>query len=350
MNFACTILASCLLIFIPSTKGVAPTAPKVQDIVIGILHHDIVIIPDPPKEGNIQDIEWEKNKKRIIRRINGKITPQQQEKYQVFENGTLKIKHLQRNDSDIYEVNLYNSDGYNTLTRTFDLKILGQRSFHDTTATCVCVSVCVCVCVIMNGETPDLKLFPGSPALALPRRTAIDSQRTDGPAALPGTAPRTQSSAKSRTSPLCSEKGLDIPLIVGICGGGVFFLLFVALLILFISKRKKQHRRENGGKLELRAHRTTSEERSRRPNQIPASAPPKAAASQAPPPPGHHPQAHGPRPPPPGHRAQHQQQRRPLPCPGAPVHQQKGPPLPTPRVQPKPPRGARENAKQSSGR
>ncbi|XP_006097564.1 T-cell surface antigen CD2 [Myotis lucifugus] len=270
MNFACTILASCLLIFIPSTKGVAPTAPKVQDIVIGILHHDIVIIPDPPKEGNIQDIEWEKNKKRIIRRINGKITPQQQEKYQVFENGTLKIKHLQRNDSDIYEVNLYNSDGYNTLTRTFDLKIL--------------------------------------------------------------------------------EKGLDIPLIVGICGGGVFFLLFVALLILFISKRKKQHRRENGGKLELRAHRTTSEERSRRPNQIPASAPPKAAASQAPPPPGHHPQAHGPRPPPPGHRAQHQQQRRPLPCPGAPVHQQKGPPLPTPRVQPKPPRGARENAKQSSGR
>ncbi|XP_070251885.1 T-cell surface antigen CD2 [Myotis yumanensis] len=344
MNFACTILASCLLIFIPSTKGVTPIATKVQE---GILYHDIVIIPDSPKEGNIQDIEWEKNKKRIIRRINGNINTQQKEKYQVFENGTLKIKHLQRNDSDIYEVNLYNSDGRNIWMQRFDLKILERVSKPVINWNCANATI---TCEVTQGTDPKITLYRYRTKIKEGQKIIRYKGAIKPIALFNCTATNGVSEETIVVNIDCSEKGLDIPLIVGICGGGVFFLLFVALLILFISKRKKQHRRENGGKLELRAHRTTSEERSRRPNQIPASAPPKAAASQAPPPPGHHPQAHGPRPPPPGHRAQHQQQRRPLPCPGAPVHQQKGPPLPTPRVQPKPPRGARENAKQSSGR
>lgn len=102
--------------------GVTPT---VTVLLQGILNDDIMIIPDSPLY-NIYDILWEKNGKRIIRRLNGKITPQQQEKYQVFENGTLKIKHLQINDSDIYKVDLYDSDGRYMLTQTFNLKIQGK--------------------------------------------------------------------------------------------------------------------------------------------------------------------------------------------------------------------------------
>lgn len=105
--------------------GVTPTVTMIQ----GTLHHDTLLTPDPPKEGNIQDIRWEKNGKRIIRSINGKTVTQQKEKYQVFENGTLKIKHAHRNDSGIYEVNVYNSDGRNMVTQTFDLKILGKSLF-----------------------------------------------------------------------------------------------------------------------------------------------------------------------------------------------------------------------------
>ncbi|ELK30846.1 PREDICTED: T-cell surface antigen CD2 [Myotis davidii] len=344
MNFACTILASCLLTFIPSTTGVTPT---VTVLLQGILNDDInMIVPDPPSY-NIYDILWEKNRKRIIRRLNGKITPQQQEKYQVFENGTLKIKHLQRNDSDIYKVDLYDSDGRHMLTQTFDLKILEKVSKPVINWNCANATI---TCEVTQGTDPKITLYRYRNIIKEGQKIIRYKGTIKSIAPFNCTATNGVSVETSMVHIDCSEKRLDIPLIVGICGGGIFFLLFVALLILFISKRKKQHRRGNGGKLELRAHRTTSEERSRRPYQIPASAPPNAAASQAPPPPGHHPQAHGPRPPPPGQRAQHQQQRRPLPCPGAPVHQQKGPPLPTPRVQPKPPRGARENTKQSSGR
>ncbi|KAK1328976.1 hypothetical protein QTO34_011147 [Cnephaeus nilssonii] len=344
MNFACKILASFLLIFIPSTKGVTPTASE----VLGILHHEIVIIPDPPKKDNIlHDIAWKKDGKRIIRCINGIITNENKEKYQVFENGTLKIKHLQRNDSDSYEVNLYNSDGHNILTQTFALKILERVSKPVINWNCTNKTM---TCEVTQGTDPKITLYRYRISIKEGQKAITYKWTTKPNAPFNCTATNGVSGETSVVDIDCSEKGLDIPLIIGICGGGVFFLLFVALLILFISKRRKQHRRKNGEKLELRAHRSTSEERSRRPHQNPASAPPTAAASQAPPPPGHRPQAHGPRPPPPGHRAQHPQQKRPLPSPGAHVYQQKGPPLPTPRVQPKPPRGARENAKLSSGR
>lgn len=106
--------------------GVAPTATKLQ----GILHDNInLTVSDPLKKGNIHDILWKKNGKRIIRCMNDTVFTEQKEKYQVFKNGILKIKHLQRNDSGTYEVTLYNSGGHNMLTQTFDLKILGKSLF-----------------------------------------------------------------------------------------------------------------------------------------------------------------------------------------------------------------------------
>lgn len=76
-----------------------------------------------------------------------------------------------------------------------------------------------------------------SSIICLTREAGALSLSSDGP------------SAHTAHHPLLfplAEKGLDIALIVGICGGGIFFLLFVALLILFISKRRRQHRREHG--------------------------------------------------------------------------------------------------------
>lgn len=114
-------LRDCLVFFI----GVAPTAHE----VLGILHQDTnVDIIGPPKEDFIDDRVWKKDKARIIRYTNGKPN-EEKERYQVFKNGTLKIKHLQRNDSGSYEVNLYNSKGQNILMQTFHLKILGKSLF-----------------------------------------------------------------------------------------------------------------------------------------------------------------------------------------------------------------------------
>lgn len=123
----------CLVVSLKASEtsllfiGVAPTATE----VLGILHHDInVTIPNPPKD-NIEDITWKKKGKKIIRRMRGKITKENQEKYQLFENGALEIKHLQRNDSDTYEVYVYNSVGHSVLTKKFDLKILGKSVFPE---------------------------------------------------------------------------------------------------------------------------------------------------------------------------------------------------------------------------
>lgn len=94
--------------------------------------------------------------------------------------------------------------------------------------------------------------------------------------------------------------------------------------------------------LEIKASRTSTVQRGPKPHSTPAAAAQNPVALQAPPPPGHHLQTPGHRPLPPSHRThEHQQKRRPPPS-GTQIHQQKGPPLPRPRVQPKPPCGSGE--------
>lgn len=58
--------------------------------------------------------------------------------------------------------------------------------------------------------------------------------------------PSSQDAPIHPTSVPLAEKGLDIYLIIGICGGGTVFLVFLALLVFYISKRKKQRSRRNG--------------------------------------------------------------------------------------------------------
>ncbi|KAM5295446.1 T-cell surface antigen CD2 [Glossophaga mutica] len=337
MSLACRILASFLLIFILSARGT--DIFKYQ----GILNENITLDIPNQQPDDVDDIQWFKDKIRIARVFAG-IVRDQQTGYKVLINGPLVIKRLQRSDHSTFKIDIYNKNGQLTFTRTFNLMVLERVSKPEISLNCTNT---ILTCKVTNGTDPKLKLYQGQKFIKDGQKVIEYKWTTQKNVLFKCTATNKVSEETSVADLKCPEKGPDIYLIIGICGGGVLFLLFVALLILYISKRRKAHRRSDA-ELEIRAHRMTSEERSQKPHQIPASGPQNPATSQPPPPPSHRPKAHGHRPPPPGHRVQHphqnQQQKRPLPPPGTQARQQKGPPLPRPRVQPKPPRGASENS------
>lgn len=96
-------------------------------VVWGALDHDLILdIPGFQRSDTVADIQWNKNKEKIARIRKDKPLYDQTDKYDMFTNGTLKIKTLMRNDSDLYKVGVYNSNGVNLLSKTFDLKIQGK--------------------------------------------------------------------------------------------------------------------------------------------------------------------------------------------------------------------------------
>ncbi|XP_015979876.2 T-cell surface antigen CD2 [Rousettus aegyptiacus] len=342
MSFTWKVLAGFLLIFIFSTKGAAPKHIPVQ----GALDHDFDLsVPGYQMNKSINHIQWNKNGTRIIQYQNSKVRDKKKESYELFPNGTLKIKHLDRSDEGTYKVIMYNEDGKNVLEKTFVLRILEKVSKPVIFWSCINRTL---TCEVTKGTDFKLRLYHNGRNVR--EGQTVVTYRWDAKPNGPFTcvANNSVSEETSKAVVECPGEGLDNILILSICGGGLTFLIFVALLIVYISKRNKQHRGRSDEELEVRAHRKTSEEGGRKFHQVPGSAPQNPAASQPPPPPGHRPQVSGHRPPPSGHRVQqqhkNQKQRRPLPSPGTQVHQQKGPPLPRPRVQPKFPRGVTENS------
>ncbi|XP_077623399.1 T-cell surface antigen CD2 isoform X1 [Crocuta crocuta] len=336
MSLACNIVAGCLLLFILSTQGAAPE----NDLFWGTLGQDINMdIPGFETNDSIEDITWEKDKKRVARFPTRNKPKNQDDKYIVSVNGTLKIKQLRMEDEGAYKVLMYNKNGKNELERTFQLKIQEKISKPKITWNCTAKML---FCEVANGTDIELKLYLNESKV----RTA-PSKNISHPLKNRWKKTSVKCMAKNKVSEestvetsSCSEKHLDIYFIIGICGGGTIFVIFMALLIFYINKRKKQNQRRNGEELEIRACRVTTKEKGLKSCQVPGSTPQSPAASGPPPPPSHRPQAPGHRPPPPGHRAQHNQQRKAPPPPATQVHQQKGPPLPRPRVQPKAQRGA----------
>ncbi|XP_045673105.1 T-cell surface antigen CD2 isoform X1 [Phyllostomus hastatus] len=342
MSLACKIFASLLLIFNLS----AQETNVVQ--VLGTLNRSITLDVPNQQLSDVDDIKWFKNNSRLVRIKGGTVkgTVHEQPKgYEVSVNGSLTIKHLQRSDNTNFQIVVYNKAGIQIFTRTFNLRILEMVSKPEISWNCTTTTL---TCKVTNGTDPKLKLYRGQTYIKGGQKVIEYKWITKQKTSFKCTANNTVSEETSEVDLTCPEKGLDIYLIIGICGGGVLFLLFVALLILYASSRRRMHRRRNDGELEVTTHRMTSEGRSQKPHPIPTSAPQNPAAHQPPPPPGHRTKAHGHRPPPTGQRVQHpaqnQQQKRPLPPPGTQARQQKGPPLPRPRVQPKPPRGASENS------
>ncbi|KAB1273776.1 T-cell surface antigen CD2 [Camelus dromedarius] len=384
MSLACNILASCLLLFTVSTKG---AVSENKQVISGVLNHDISLdIPDFQMSDSIDDIQWSRSGTKVAQFKRNKTPQQIMDRYMILTNGTLKIKDLKSTDRDTYKVAVYDTQGKHVLDKLFDLKILvlcqerqgvhdcGCNNYHqyrryDQRARAVshvvpvvtemvskpviswsCTNrTLICEAARVNGS--KLELYINESKVREDQQIIKYKWNTKWKASVKCVSSNEVSKETNAMPIRCSEKGLDIYLIIGICGGGTVFLVFVALLIFYISKRKKQSRRRNDEELETGVNRVTpAEERGRKSYQIPGSTPPNPAMSQTPPTPGHRPQtpAHRPqapahRPGPPGPRVQHAQKKRPPPTPGTQGHQQKGPPLPKPRVQSKPLREAEEN-------
>ncbi|XP_004414703.1 PREDICTED: T-cell surface antigen CD2 [Odobenus rosmarus divergens] len=341
MSLACQILASFLLIFIVSTKGAAPE----NNVVWGTLGQDFNLnITGFQMNDDIDDIRWEKGKIKVARLKMGKLK-ETDKRYNVSTNGALKIKHLKIEDSDSYRVVIYATNGKNILDKTFLLKIQEEVSLPVMFWSCTNRNL---TCEIRSGTDPELMLYLDNTLLdnaaskTISRVIATNKWTTKRRMSFNCTAKNKVSKQNRRETIDCSEKGLDLYLIVGICGGGIIFIIFMTLLIFYINKRKKQNSRRNDEELEIRTRRVTTKERRQKPRQFPGSAPQNPAVSQAPPPPSHRPQVPCHRSPPPSHRVQHHPQKKAPPPSATHVHQQKGPPLPRPRVQPKPPHGAQK--------
>ncbi|XP_024620678.1 T-cell surface antigen CD2 [Neophocaena asiaeorientalis asiaeorientalis] len=340
MSLTCKILTSFLLIFAVSTKG---EVSENTEVIWGCLDHDINLdIPGFQMNDRVADTRWDKNKIKIAQLKQDKPPYQITDTYVMLKNGTLKIKALKRNDSDVYTVSVYDLNGKNILEKAFDLKIQEMVSKPVISWSCTNRTL---ICEVAKGSDPKLKLFVNKTRVKESHQKAI-THKWNGKwtSSFNCVASNNVSAQTSTVTISCSEKGLDIYLIIGICGGGTVFLVFLALLVFYISKRKKQRSRRNDEEMEIRGKRVTPEERGWKPHQIPGSTPQNPAMSQTPPIPGHRSQAPAHRPRPPGPRVQHQQKKRPPPTLGKQVHLQKGPPLPKPRVQTKPPCEVEENS------
>ncbi|KAI5942521.1 T-cell surface antigen CD2 isoform X1 [Manis javanica] len=336
MSLTSKIVAHFLVIAILSLKGAVPEEISVW----GAVDQDINLnIPGFQMSGSIDDVLWKKDKTKIAQFKKDRTPYELKETYQILANGTLKIKQLKRNDSDTYKVTIYNTQGKNWMEKTFVLKILEMVSQPEISWNCTNTTL---TCKVTNGTDSQLQLYLNGSNVTKNNQTIITYKwPTKWKALFKCTASNKISEKTSTVTISCTEKGLDVYLIIGICIGGTILILFVSLLIFYNSKRKRQSSRRNDEELEIRDHIEATKKGGRKPHQIPDSTPQNPAVSQPPPPPGHRPQAPGYRPGIPGHRVLHQQQKRPPPPPhGTQVHQQKGPPLPRPRVQQKPPRAA----------
>ncbi|KAM5256066.1 T-cell surface antigen CD2 [Ctenodactylus gundi] len=350
-------LTSFLLIFSFSIKGAISTH---TGVVWGALGQDIHLqIPGFHMSAVVDDIRWDKGETKVAQFRKGKGSAPLHETYEIFPNGTLRIKDLKRNHSSMYHVAVYNTDGKLVLEKTFDLKVLVYpftfvnqlRLLAKDTAAENPLKVAVDgeednyfrslelrsshlregLCVLNSLYTQTLMHHRVLCSLNLMKRAG-------GPAALLGTSYQ-QHQCKEKSA----RKGIDLYVLLGICGGGVLLLVFVVLVIFYISKRKRQNSRRCDEGMEISTHRATTKEGARKPSQAPVLPTPTPAASQTPPPPSHRSQGPRQQPLPPTHRVLQRPQRRPPPS-GSQVHQQKGPPLPKPRVQQKPPHGMTENS------
>ncbi|XP_008262828.2 T-cell surface antigen CD2 isoform X2 [Oryctolagus cuniculus] len=297
------MLASLLVIFSFSTKGAASWGTKVSsdpEVVWGALDHDVELrIPDFSMSDDTEDIRWVREESRVAQFKKDKDTYSLNGTYELVGNVTLKIKQLNRHSNSSYKVIIYNTKGECVLEKTFDLKVQEMVSKPELSWNC---STATLTCEVVRGTDVELTLSLDGKSLRTQQKIITHKWATSWSMTANCTANNRVSEESTVAVANCSDE-----------------------------------------QQEMRAQRAATEERARKLPPIPASTPANPAAAQPPPPPGHGSQAPGHRPLPPAHRAQHQKQKRPPPS-GTQGHQQRGPPLPRPRVQPKPPQGTAESS------
>ncbi|XP_021052314.1 T-cell surface antigen CD2 [Mus pahari] len=326
------------LLFSLSGKGVDC---RDNGIIWGVLGHGITLnIPDFQMTDDIDEVRWVRRDTLVAEFKRKGAAFLISEMYEVLENGSLKIKKpMMRNDSDTYNVMAYGTNGMVRLSKALDLRILEMVSKPVIHWECPSTTL---TCAILQGTDFELKLYQGGKHLkSLPQKN-MSYQWTNLRAPFKCEAINGVSKESKTEVVNCPEKRLTLYITVGAGAGGLLLVLFGTVFIFCICKRKKRNRRRKDEELEIKASRTSTVERGPKPHSTPAAAVQNPVALQAPPPPGPHLQTPGHRPLPPSHRTrEHQQKKRPPPS-GTQIHQQKGPPLPRPRVQPKPPCGSGE--------
>ncbi|XP_005389103.1 PREDICTED: T-cell surface antigen CD2 isoform X2 [Chinchilla lanigera] len=326
-------LASFFLLFSFSTKGSTLGEPRV---LWGALGRDVNLdIPNFQMSDVINEVRWEAEGRRVAQ-LKGKNQYRLNQTYEILPNGTLKIKHLERSLHNIYKVIIYNTSGTSVLDKEFHLRIQEMVSKPQISWDC---SNKTLTCEVVNGTNPKLNLYQHGKYLMKGSGKIITYRWKKLTEAFSCTASNEVSEESDAVAVSCSGKRMNLFLIAGFCVGGGLLALSVALIICYTYKRKMR----NGEGLEISTRRITTEEGGPKPSHIQAPPAQNPSASHPPPPPSHRPQAPCHRPLTPAHHVPQRHQKRPPPS-GTQVRQQKGPPLPKPRVQPKPPRGAAENS------
>ncbi|XP_040608080.1 T-cell surface antigen CD2 [Mesocricetus auratus] len=334
----CEFLAGFLLLFSISSKGAVSGDGS---IIWGALGHDINLTIPNFQVTDTDEVRWEKGRK-LVARLKKEVKPfLLSEAFEIVTNETLQIKNLKRDDNGTYNVIVYGANGSSKLQKAFHLRILERVSKPDVYWAC---SNTTLTCEAKKGTDLELKLFQGKTLLTSLHQKSISHTWTDQNVPFKCSAKNKVSEESITVTVRCPEKELHFYVIVGACAGGVLLVVLGALLVFCVCKRKKKNRRRKDEELEIKAPRMSSMERGPKPHSTPAAASQNPVVSQAPPPPGHHLQTPGPRPLPPSHRTREQQQRKKPPPSGTQAYQQKGPPLPRPRVQPKPPCRGGEDA------
>uniref|UniRef100_A0A4X1SVF6 T-cell surface antigen CD2 n=1 Tax=Sus scrofa TaxID=9823 RepID=A0A4X1SVF6_PIG len=221
------------------------TVSQITEVVWGIVDQDINLdIPELSKHDNVDHIRWQKNENKIAEFKKNKETHPVKDTYMMLPNGTLRIKDLKRDDEGIYKVTVYATDGKHMLERKFDLQILDGVSKPVISWSCANKTV---TCEVAEGSDPKLKLYVNkSTAREGRQKVILWKWNTKWSTLFKCVASNNASEQISMVTISCTGQGLDIYLIIGICGGGTVFLIFIALLIFYTSKRKKQSSRRNG--------------------------------------------------------------------------------------------------------
>lgn len=334
LKMRCKILASFLLLFSVSSRG-AVSGDSVT--ILGALGRDFnLTIPGFQMTDDIDEVRWKKGKTLVAEFKRKTESLGKSKAFEILTNGALQIKKLKKDDSGTYNVIVYDTNGHSRLEKTFELKILEMVSKPVISWECSSTTV---TCNITEGTEVELRLEQGRKHLISLQKSTVSHKWTSLNAPFTCTAAnRVSKESTTATVTGCSDRGLHLYYIAGACSGGLLLVVLGALLIFCICKRRKQNRRRKDEELEIKAPRTSTVERGPKSYPTPAAASQNPVASQAPPPPSHH------RPLPPSHRTREPQHKKRPPPSGTQVHQQKGPPLPRPRVQPKPPCGGGEDA------
>ncbi|XP_068946350.1 T-cell surface antigen CD2 [Petaurus breviceps papuanus] len=359
MNFQSHFLVIYLLLLVFSPGG----AMVEKSIVWGILNQSISLdVPDHLQGQDIDDIRWLKERILIAKvNRNGNVSnlyPINNPIYEIFPNGTLKIKVLEKDSGQNYQVSVYDKNGKNLGEKELTLHVMEAVSEPKMTWNCTDKSV---ICEVQNGSDAELTLFEnGTQPLKMGtmkkegmRLKYTWPKKYPPPREFKCVVKNQVSEEWAVGQTPCTVKVWNIYYTLSVCGGGIILSLFLTLLIYCFMRRKIQNQMRNvtDQNLESNISRINKEERSRKPPLSPDHHPQLSGGYQPQQPGGHRPQAPGHRPQAPGHRLQvpgrcppgpghrpQPQQKRPSPK----AQQQSGPPLPRPRNQQKPPHQEKE--------